>query len=253
MSRNKHFRYIIRHQYQSPSKSPSEFLSKYCHCSISPNLTPSPSPSPTYASLVGEELQCGKHGYSARDYGFRFDIDVDVGDMGSVGGRSDRSERGAGDCHVYPRKEEKDRVLEKDKEKEKEREKEKEKDEEGEKLNREQAVESAPLPAIEIEIPCDEMMRECIFVPIPIPLPIPIHPHAGDPLLVEDPGTVANFFLLLLLTFLCNLYVFSFVLIVISFLFLLRLLRPLHILPLYVCSNVLIYFILILSSLSNHH
>jgi hypothetical protein len=119
--------------------------------------------------------------------------------MGSVGGRSDRSERGAGDCHVYRRKEEKDRererekekdgVLEKDKEKE---EGEEEKEKEGEKVNWEQAVEPVPPPAIELEIPCDEMMRDCIFVPIPIPLPIPIHPHAGDPLLVEDPGTVTE-------------------------------------------------------------
>lgn len=105
------------------------------------------------------------------------------------------SERGAGDCHVYPRKEEKDRLLEKDREEEKERGKEEEK--EVEKVDREQAVESAPLPAIEIEIPCDEMMKECIFVPIPIPLPIPIHPHAGDPLLVEDPGTAAELSMLL--------------------------------------------------------
>ena len=205
----------------------------------------------SHASIVGEELQCGKHGYSARDYGFRFDIDVDVGDMGSVGGRSDRSERGAGDCHVYPRKEEKDRVLEKDREKEKEKKKENEK--EGEKFNREQAVNPASLPVIEIEIPCDEMMRECIFVPIPIPLPIPIHPHAGDPLLVEDPGTLTERLLFFLLIFFCNLYFFLFVLIVISFLCLLRLLYPLYIIPLYVCINILICFMLILSSLSNHH
>jgi hypothetical protein len=178
-------------------------------CSISLYLTPSPSP--TNASLVGEELQCGKHGYSARDYGFRFDIDVDVGDMGSVGGRSDRSERCAGDCHVYPRKDEKDRVLEKD------REKDKEKDEEGKNVNREKVVEPAPPPAIQIEIPCDEMMRECIFVPIPIPLPIPIHPHAGDPLLVEDPGTVTE--RLLLFPILFFLYLFLFLLLLLFFLY----------------------------------
>lgn len=145
--------------------------------------------------------------------------------MGSIGGRSDtRSERGVGDCHVYPKKEEKDRVLEKDREKDEEKEKEREREkEEVEKVDREQAIESAPLPAIEIEIPCDEMIRECIFVPIPIPLPIPIHPHAGDPLLVEDPGTVAELSMLLQFFFFSFLYIFLFILIIIPLLILLRL------------------------------
>ena len=112
-------------------------------------------------------MQCGKHGYSARDYGFRFDIDVDVADMGSAGGRTDtKSERGVGDGHghVYIRKEEKEKERGKDKD---------------------ETVISASFEAIEIEIPCENLMRECLFVPIPIP----IHPHAGDPLLVEDPGS----------------------------------------------------------------
>jgi hypothetical protein len=66
----------------------------------------------------GEELQCGRHGYSARDYGFRFDIDMD---SGSDDGKGNGSKMGPVDGEDTPP---------------------------------------------------------------------PIHPHAGDPLLVEDPGAV---------------------------------------------------------------
>lgn len=181
-------------------------------------------------------MQCGKHGYSARDYGFRFDIEVDAGDMGAAGtgagGRTDSkgaSEKGAGDGHVYVSKVEKEkiRVNEKEIAKAKEKEKENAMDKEEDK---ELTDISASLEAIEIETPCDELMRECLFVPIPIP----IHPHAGDPLLVEDPGRPGNpyplFFYLRLIILLSH-YLLG---------------------ELYVCLASF-YFILAVSSCLNHH
>ena len=137
-------------------------------------------------------MQCGKHGYSARDYGFRFDIEVDAGDMGAAGagagagGRTDSkgaSEKGASDGHVYGSKAEKVKIRVNEKEITKAEIKEKviNKEEDKELTDISASLEAV---AIEIEIPCDDQMRECLFVPIPIP----IHPHAGDPLLVEDPG-----------------------------------------------------------------
>ena len=129
-----------------------------------------------YFSLLftGEELQCGRHGYSARDYGFRFDIEMggdtskkveektkkeekvtkmkEKGLKGSKGVRSQEGEKGEGSADsVNTVKAEKTKGGENDEE-----EAEEEEEEEG------TDVEEGVSP--------------------------PTHPHAGDPLLVEDPG-----------------------------------------------------------------
>ena len=128
------------------------------------------------------------------------------------GGRTDSkgsSEKGAGDGHVYVSKVEKEKIRVNEKEITKAEIKEKVMDNDKEE-DKEVTDISASLEAIaiEIEIPCDDLMRECLFVPIPIP----IHPHAGDPLLVEDPGRAGDpdplfpflcLFLLLLSHFCC--------------------------------------------------
>ena len=134
-------------------------------------------------------MQCGKHGYSARDYGFRFDIEVDGGDVGSSGGRTDtKCDRSVANGRECLNKEEKEREVNKDKGKDKEGSKDKDKDKkDGDKEKegkKEESVISDPLEARGGGVPCDDPMRECASVPIPVP----IHPHAGDPLLVEDPG-----------------------------------------------------------------
>jgi len=108
----------------------------------------------------GEEMQCGRHGYSARDFGFRFDVDPNgddkpTGGAGGAGGSRRERERSGSEGPAAP-----EAAAELDEEK------------------AALAVLAAAAPAA--------------ASPLPASAPPPKHPHAGDPLLVEDPVNVMN-------------------------------------------------------------
>jgi hypothetical protein len=104
-------------------------------------------------------LQCGQHGYSARDCGFRFDIDV---------GSEER---------------EKERLREGVKEGLKE----------GVKEGVKEEVKEGVKEEMKNGVMIDDSERHGV-VPLTNSHGVgpPIHPHAGDPLLVEDPVNVMN-------------------------------------------------------------
>ena len=161
-------------------------------------------------TFLGEELQCGRHGYSARDNGFRFDIEVGTSErrmseekikmtIVQISLEKEKTSRekvekriilderensaAAGEVTSHPEdmnpnEESSGNIVEKgdkviiD-------------DSQGigmpqgtEKGNGEVDLGSPP-PSQPPSVP-------------PTPIPIPTHPHAGDPLLVEDPGEVKS-------------------------------------------------------------
>ena len=195
-------------------------------------------------TFLGEELQCGRHGYSARDNGFRFDIEVGTSErrmseekikiaaivQSSLEkeknsrenvekiitlGESDNS---VADTEVISHPDDENRVEELSESIVKEDGKVITNDsqeigipqraEKGDGGGEDPRSPTLNLPPSQSQVPSSPPSSTPTVTPIPthppsqipslppaptpavtpIIIPIPTHPHAGDPLLVEDPG-----------------------------------------------------------------